>query len=92
MQGKGGCISNRCGCKKQSSHCGPGCECQNCKNLFVSKSTETTNPHYNTTEDSDIASEDDSDYDEDSSTDDSEADENIESELITDQTISYLDL
>ena len=50
------------------------------------------NPRYDTTKDSDIASEqDDSDYDEDSSTDDSEADENIESELITDQTISYLD-
>ena len=36
------------------------------------------NPCYDTTKDSDIASEqDDSDYDEDSSTDDSEADENI---------------
>ena len=25
---KTGCKSNRCGCRKKSSYCGPGCECQ----------------------------------------------------------------
>lgn len=45
---KKGCTTTRCGCKKKSNHCGPGCECQGCNNLpsitsqaiFVESSSE----------------------------------------------------
>ena len=30
---KKGCKTNNCGCKRKSSHCGPGCVCQGCMNL-----------------------------------------------------------
>ena len=30
---KKGCKTNNCGCKRRSSHCGPGCACQECTNL-----------------------------------------------------------
>ena len=32
---KKGCVSNKCGCRKRSSHCGSGCECQGCVNLPI---------------------------------------------------------
>lgn len=67
------------------------------KKLPVSKSTEQINPYdnaYDIREDSDAASEQD-DSEDDGSTDDSETDDAcniIETELITDPIISYLDL
>ena len=36
---KSGCKSSRCGCKKQSNFCGPGCECHNCQNITASTPT-----------------------------------------------------
>lgn len=30
---KSGCRSNRCGCRKNGSACGPGCHCVNCMNI-----------------------------------------------------------
>ena len=32
---RGGCLTRRCGCKKNGRHCGPGCQCQNCKNVVT---------------------------------------------------------
>ena len=32
---KTGCSSGRCKCKKNATHCGPGCKCTGCKNLPV---------------------------------------------------------
>ena len=37
---KRGCLSLRRGCKKKGSHCGPGCQCQSCKNVPLSDSGE----------------------------------------------------
>lgn len=39
---KKGCTTTRCGCKKKSNHCGPGCECQGCNNLPTNMSTSET--------------------------------------------------
>ena len=42
---KGGCKTNRCGCKKKLVSCGPGCECHECTNLStttISDITKTT--------------------------------------------------
>ena len=33
---RGGCLTRRCGCTKNGRHCGPGCQCQNCKNVVTS--------------------------------------------------------
>lgn len=30
---KMGCVTNRCKCKRNNNHCGPGCACQSCGNL-----------------------------------------------------------
>ena len=30
---KTGCVTNRCKCKKNHNHYGPGCACQSCSNL-----------------------------------------------------------
>lgn len=30
---KKGCGSQRCGCKKKGTHCGPSCQCLNCNNI-----------------------------------------------------------
>ena len=39
---KTGCKSNRCGCRKKSSYCGPGCECQGCVNLPVEQDVDAS--------------------------------------------------
>ena len=36
---KKGCVSNNCGCRNSSKHCGPGCECQGCVNLPIKDAT-----------------------------------------------------
>ena len=33
------CVSNNCGYRKRSRHCGPGCECQGCVNLPIEEAT-----------------------------------------------------
>ena len=40
---KTGCESKRCICKKVSLHCGPSCQCVNCKNTlqYVAQNEET---------------------------------------------------
>ena len=30
---KKGCTNRQCGCQKNGEKCGPGCTCQNCKNM-----------------------------------------------------------
>ena len=44
---KKGCTTGRCGCKRKSSFCGPGCYCSECKNVPIvqdkdSSDTETS--------------------------------------------------
>ena len=49
-----GCASNNCGCKRMSSYCGPGCECQGCINLSAHTHTQqTTDEQVNSDEDID---------------------------------------
>ena len=31
---KKGCKTKQCGCRKTGRHCGPGCDCHGCTNLF----------------------------------------------------------
>ena len=33
---KKGCRTKQCGCRKKGHHCGPGCDCHGCTNLFQS--------------------------------------------------------
>ena len=51
---KHGCKTRRCSCKKNSKHCGPGCECQGCVNLDMktrhSSPSDTSNSDSNDTE------------------------------------------
>ena len=75
---KRGCLSLRCGCKKKGSHCGPGCQCQSCKNLPLSDSGE---PLRTTDSESDDEEEESND---DESSSDSEESENIQTEVIAD--------
>ena len=41
---KTGCLSGRCKCRKNDSHCGRGCKCQNCHNLPSGSSNTASQP------------------------------------------------
>ena len=69
-------CGNRCGCRRKSSYCGPGCECQGCLNLPIDKSSITTDSDSSSTESNCEESNDDDD-----ATDDSDE---LETELVTD--------
>ena len=47
---KSGCVTNRCGCRKNGETCGPGCRCVNCKNTDKSQQTERVVERQNTKE------------------------------------------
>ena len=68
---KSGCKTNRCGCKKKDSYCGPGCECHECNNLPLKQVEDVI----------DDQEEPECDSDEDGSS--SSSDEEIETEIIT---------
>ena len=81
---KSGCKTNRCGCKKKDSYCGPGCECHECNNLPLKQVEDTIDDQEEPECDSDI----------DNSDEDSSSDEEIETEIITetvDTTLFFLD-
>ena len=88
---KGGCKTNRCGCKKQGSHCGPGCECHECTNLPLAETTSVQ-----AAEEAYIEEISDVEYDGDSDSDGLDTDmtdtDNLASELITEPTTAYIDL
>ena len=65
---KKGCNTSRCGCKKKSSYCGPGCYCSSCSNIPTQISHKT--------EDNGSS---ESEYSEESS-----SEESLETEIITD--------
>ena len=50
---KKGCSTSKCGCKKKSSHCGPGCYCINCSN--IPESQQSTHESSESESDSDIS-------------------------------------
>ena len=74
---KSGCKTNRCGCKKKDSYCGPGCECHECNNLPLKQVKDVI--------DDQEESECDSDSDEDGSS--CSSDEEIETEIILTETV-----
>ena len=42
---RSGCDTNRCGCKKNSTACGPGCRCTNCKNKQAQRDCNQESDH-----------------------------------------------
>lgn len=66
---KKGCQTNQCGCRKKNNTCGPGCQCQGCKNV----ATVTEMP----CEDRDILTDTESDSS-------SSCSESLETEIVTD--------
>ena len=74
---KTGCSSSRCGCRKKSVFCGPGCYCSNCKNV----PTSSQRP---------VDTEDSRDEVLTSDTETSESDE-IETDIVTDNSFMLLD-
>ena len=74
---KSGCKTNRCGCKKKDSYCGPGCECHECNNLQVEDAIDDQEvPEC----DSDIDNSDIDNSDEDGSS--GSSDEEIETDIM----------
>ena len=37
---KKGCQTNQCGCRKKGNRCGPGCQCQGCRNAGIANTYE----------------------------------------------------
>ena len=72
---KKGCKTNNCGCKRRSSHCGPGCACQGCTNLPLA---QLQHPGLESSSDSD----NDNDV---SDTDSGSSGEELEMEVVTDE-------
>ena len=88
---KKGCTSKKCGCRKKSNYCGPGCECQGCSNLPVQIQQEEDK--YSDDDDDDEEEEEDSDIESDSSDDASDScDELLETEIITDELFFTADI
>ena len=75
---KKGCVTNSCGCRKKSNHCGPGCECQGCTNLSQVQDEHVSEDGDNSNDDQDDVT--DLEYD-----NNSEASEELETEVITDE-------
>ena len=87
---KKGCTSKKCGCRKKSNYCGPGCECQGCSNLPVQIQQEED--RYSD-DDDDEEEEEDSDIESDSSDDASDScEELLETEIITDELFFTTDI
>ena len=72
-----GCQTLRCGCRKRSRNCGPGCLCQGCTNV----NTEVANIP-------DSSSSSDETGDEDTSESEND-DEQLEEEIITDEDFCF---
>jgi len=72
---KKGCATNNCGCRKRSNYCGPGCECQACANLPVQQPVgpRDDNSSSSSSEDDDVTK------------DNHNSDEEIETEIVTDE-------
>ena len=77
---KGRCEGMRCGCHKNGNACGPGCQCQGCKNLTVANEQCAQNKvNYS------------SDEDESSDTSDSEQSEDeMQAEIVTEDFTDLL--
>ena len=71
---KKGCRTNNCGCKRKSSHCGPGCVCQGCVNL----------PQAQLLQQDDLGLENSSSGDDSSDADNNSSGEELEMEVVTD--------
>ena len=75
-----GCQTLRCGCRKRSRNCGPGCLCQGCTNV----NTEVAN----IPDSSSSSSSSDETGDEDTSESEND-DEQLEEEIITDEDFCF---
>lgn len=96
---KGGCKTNRCGCKKKLVSCGPGCECHECTNLphttEITTTAQTTNLSTEERSDDSDSECDDIDGSDDDETDDGAMtgdDTDIETELVTEQFTYCVDI
>ena len=76
-----GCQTLRCGCRKRSRNCGPGCLCQGCTNV----NTEVAN----IPDSSSSSSNSDETGDEDTSESKNDDDEQLEEEIITDEDFCF---
>ena len=75
---KKGCRTNNCGCRRRSSHCGPGCACQGCTNLPVAQLHQQDDPGL----ESSSSSSSDNDV---SDTNNGSSGEELEMEVVTDE-------
>ena len=55
---KKGCRTLRCGCRKRSRNCGPGCLCQGCSNVTISESLPHNGGSSNSSSDEESAKSD----------------------------------
>ena len=81
---KKGCNTSRCGCKKKSTYCGPGCYCSSCSNIptQISHTTEDNGSSHTTKNTGSSESE---------SSEESSSEESLENEIITDYNFIDID-
>ena len=90
---KRGCKTQACGCRKKGKKCGPSCTCHNCINTHV---PHTSSDLPQITDDSQIDCNDIHDdeymYDEHTSISTDSSDNELDQEIITDDTSTFIDL
>ena len=78
---KHGCKTKRCGYRKKGRHCGPGCDCHGCTNLFGN--TDHQDPA-DESEDEGVETDQEDQNSQCSSSSEDEDEDGIETEVITD--------